>query len=200
MKKTAIIISFFLSILLLISCVCPHPRPMTNIPPEPQLPIAPKTVSPLPEIVTMDEFTLIGKEKDFTQETMKQIPQMWMDFMGQEDQIQNMASDTEAWGVSYNMDYSGSSMAFTYFVGAEVTSTDFVPEGMIVHVVPASKYAKFTHYGSLEDLSITYYYIYNKWLPQSGYDTGDGDELELYDERFNPEGINSEMFIFTPIK
>lgn len=200
MKKIAIIISFFLLILLLISCACPRPRPMTNIPPEPQLLIAPKTVSPLPEIVTMDELTMIGKEQDFTQETMMQIPQMWMDFMGQEDQIQNMASNTEAWGASYNMDYSGPTMSFTYFVGAEVTSTDFVPKGMIVHVAPASKYAKFTHYGPLEDLSITYDYIYNKWLPQSGYNAGSGNELELYDQDFNPSGMNSKMYIFIPIQ
>lgn len=200
MKKTAIIICLFLSTLLLLSCACPRPRPMTNIPPEPPMPKAPKSVSPSPEIVTMDALTMIGKEKTFTAETMMQIPHMWIDFMGQEDQIQNMASNTEAWGASYNMDYSIPTMSFTYFVGAEVTSTDFVPEGMIVHVAPASKYAKFTHYGPLEDLSLTYDYIYNKWLPQSGYQVGYGNELELYDEDFNPSGVNSKMYIFIPIQ
>ena len=200
MKKTTIIISFFLSMLLLLSCASQGPKPMTNMPPEPPIPKAPKTVSPLPELLTMDEMTMIGKEKQFTQENMMEIPMMWMDFMGQEDQIQNIASNTEAWGVSYNMDYSGPSISFTYFVGAEVTSTDFIPEGMIVHVAPASKYAKFTHYGPLEDLPTTYDYIYNQWLPQSGYNAGSGNELELYNQDFNPSGMNSKMYIFIPIQ
>ncbi len=186
--------------MLIISCTCPRLKPVENMPPEPSIPQAPKTVSPIPEIVTMGEMTLIGKEKVFTQKTMSQIPQMWMDFMGQEDQIRNMASQTEAWGASYNMDYSGQTMSFTYFCGAEVTHTNFVPEGMVVHVVPASKYAKFTHYGSLDGLSKTYGYIYNQWLPQSGYQEGSGDELELYDMDFHPDGMNSKMYIFVPIK
>jgi len=200
--KKAIIITLIVSLFLMISCACPKPKqtPMTNMPPEPELPKPPKTVSPLPDIVSMDEMTLVGYEKDFDGETMAEIPSMWMTLMQSVDEIKNRANDTEAWGSSYNMNYGGDSFTFTYFAGYEVTDATDVPEGMVVHVVPASKYAKFAHYGSLDGLSQTYSYIYGGWMPQSGYEQGPGDELELYNEDFNHTGLNSTMYIFVPIQ
>jgi AraC family transcriptional regulator len=198
--KKAIIITLTISLLLMVSCACPRPKPMTNMPPEPQLPKAPKTVSPVPEIVSMKALTLIGFEKDFDGENMAEIPSLWMKLMQVENQIKNRANNTEAWGASYNMNYGGDSFSFTYFAGYEVTNTKVVPEGMVVHVAPPSKYARFTHYGSLNDLTQTYSYIYYGWLPQSGYTEGTGNELEFYGQKFNPEGNDSEMFIFVPIQ
>ncbi len=198
--KRITIICLITSLFIVVSCACPRPEPMTNMPPEPELPKAPKTVSPLPEIVSMKEITLIGLEKEFDGENMAEIPSMWMKLMQVENQIENRANNTEAWGASYNMNYGADTFSFTYFAGYEVTDTGIVPEGMVVHVVPASKYAKFSHYGSLNNLTQTYSYIYYGWLPQSGYTEGTGNELELYDERFNPEGDDSEMFIYIPIK
>ncbi|MDP8227145.1 MAG: GyrI-like domain-containing protein, partial [Candidatus Celaenobacter polaris] len=84
--------------------------------------------------------------------------------------------------------------------GMEVSNTENIPDGMIVYVAPASKYAKFTHYGSLDKLSETYTYIYNVWFPQSGYDMGMEDGLELYGKNFDPQSSKSEMYIFVPIK
>jgi len=198
--KKAIIITLTISLFLMISCACPRPKPMTNMPPEPELPKPPKTVSPVPEIVSMKALTLIGFEKDFDDENMAEIPSMWMKLMQVENQIKNRANNTEAWGASYNMDYSGDSFSFTYFAGYEVTDTETVPEGMVAHVAPASKYAKFSHFGPLENLSQTYTYIYSHWLPTSGYKEGNGNELEMYNQKFNPNGEGSEMFIFVPIQ
>ena len=200
MKKTAIILCIVVSLLLVVSCVCPRPKPAQNVAPEPELPRPPKSVSPLPEIVSMKDLTLIGFEKDFDASNMTEIPSMWMKLMQVEEQVQNKANSTEAWGASYNMDYSGDSFSFTYFAGYEVTDIGTVPGGMVVHVAPASKYAKFSHFGPLENLTQTYSYIYGGWLPQSGYKEGTGNELELYNELFNPEGDDSEMFIFIPIQ
>ncbi len=200
MKKTAIILCLVISLFIVVSCACPRPEPMTNMPPEPELPKAPKTVSPLPEIVSMKDLTLIGFEKNFDANNMTEIPSMWMKLMQVESQIKNRANNTEAWGASYNMDSGGDSFSFTYFAGYEVTDTKIVPEGMVVHVAPASKYAKFSHFGPLENLSQTYTYIYSHWLPTSGYKTGNGNELEMYNQKFNPNGEGSEMFIFVPIQ
>ena len=200
MKKTVVFLSIIISLLLMVSCACPRPKPAQNIAPEPELPKPPKTVSPIPEIISMDELTLIGFEKDFSAENMMEIPSLWMKLMQVEDQIQNKSNNTEAWGTSYNMNYDSNSFSFTYFAGYEVTSTDVVREGMVVHIAPSSKYAKFTHYGSLDNLTETYNYIYYQWLPHSGYAEGTGNELEFYGEKFNPEKQDSEMFIFIPLK
>ena len=197
MKKTSIILCVIISFLM-VSCCCMKTK--NAPPPVPQIPEAPQSSSPTPQIVTMDEMTLMGMEKDFTSETMMEIPNLWMEFIKVSDQIPNKANDMETWGVSYDMNYATQPFTFTYFVGFEVTNIKTIPEGMIGHVAPASKYAKFTHYGSLDNLSETYTYIYNVWFPQSGYDMGMGNELELYNKKFNPEGEDSEIFIFIPLQ
>jgi len=191
------ILCLIISLILITSCACYKQKSM---PPKQPMPEAPKFVSPQPVIVSMDAITFVGMEKRFTFNTIAEIPMLWMDFMPLEEAIQNKVKPIEAWGVSYDMDYSVQPGEFTYFVGMEVSNTDNIPTGMIAHVTPASKYAKFTHYGSLDNLSGTYTYIYNVWLPQSGYDMGMGNELELYNEKFNPEGEDSEIFIFIPLQ
>jgi AraC family transcriptional regulator len=69
--------------------------------------------------------------------------------------------------------------------------------------VPAGTYAVFTHYGPLfgeNGLNTSYEYIYGHWLPQSGYELSGAPELELYDERFDPNGSpQSEMDLYVPI-
>ena len=191
------ILCLIISLILLTSCACYKRKPMPLKQPMPE---APKFVSAQPKIISMDAITFVGIEKRFTFDTLSEIPMLWMDFMPLEEAIQNKAKPTEAWGVSYDMDYSVQPGEFTYFVGMEVSNTDKIPDGMIVHVATASKYAKFTHYGSLENLSETYTYIYNIWFTQSGYGMGMGNELELYNEKFDPEGEDSELYIFIPIK
>jgi len=196
MKKISIILCVIITLGLMVSCAS-----MKNVaPPKPEMPEAPKFVSPQPIIVSMDAITFVGIEKRFTFDTLSEIPMLWMDFMPLEEAIQNKVKPTEAWGVSYDMDYSVQPGEFTYFVGMEVSNTENIPDGMIVYVAPASKYAKFTHYGSLDKLSETYTYIYNVWFPQSGYDMGMEDGLELYGKNFDPQSSKSEMYIFVPIK
>ncbi|RLC58612.1 MAG: hypothetical protein DRH89_00625 [Candidatus Cloacimonadota bacterium] len=60
--------------------------------------------------------------------------------------------------------------------------------------------AVFTHEGSLDNLSETYKYIYEEWLPKSGYELADGDEVEWYDSRFKYDSADSQMDIHIPIK
>ena len=60
--------------------------------------------------------------------------------------------------------------------------------------------AVFSHKGSPNNLNLTYEYIIGTWLPNSGYEPVMSPDFELYDQRFNPESEDSEMFIFIPIK
>ena len=81
-----------------------------------------------------------------------------------------------------------------------VTEIGEIPEGMTWKNIPAGLYAKFTHKGSLENLSETYAFIFNQWLPNSGYmyDPSKVD-FEWYDERFDMGESESEFDIYVPI-
>jgi AraC family transcriptional regulator len=74
-----------------------------------------------------------------------------------------------------------------------------VPDGMEYREISSQLVAVFTHIGSLETLSETYDYIYDKWLPESEYKLITADEIEWYDSRFKFGEDDSQMDIHIPI-
>jgi AraC family transcriptional regulator len=86
-----------------------------------------------------------------------------------------------------------------YIAAAEVADIGLVPPGMIHRVIPAGKYALFTHIGKLEGLGQTMNSIYGQWLPTSGVLLRNAPHLELYDRRFIPGSDKSEFDILLPV-
>ncbi|MFE4714001.1 GyrI-like domain-containing protein [Paenibacillus sp. NPDC056722] len=70
---------------------------------------------------------------------------------------------------------------FTYIACLEVHVLAPVPSGMTQRTILSSKYAVFTHKGSLNNLKHTYNYIYGVWLPECGYELDELDTIEYYD-------------------
>ena len=89
---------------------------------------------------------------------------------------------------------------FEYIAGVAVNEFTKLPEGMIKHTIPASKYAVFTHKGSLDNLENTYKYIFRVWKNETDLIIKKTDQFELYDQRFSEDGINSEMDIYIPVE
>lgn len=94
--------------------------------------------------------------------------------------------------------------AFTYIAASEVEhGNDDLPEGAVFKLLPAGRYAVFTHRGSTELLNETFRFIYEEWLPSSGCTlrtlNGGGFDLEVYDERFHPTSPDSELDLYIPI-
>jgi len=87
-----------------------------------------------------------------------------------------------------------------YMAGAEVNSTNIIPEGMTAMSIPAGNYAVFTHKGKINKIGMTMKYIYGSWLPKSGKKLRDAPELELYDQRFKHDSDKSELDIYIPIQ
>ena len=72
---------------------------------------------------------------------------------------------------------------------------------MVLRRVPERKYARFTHHGTFDKLGETYKYIYNTWLPQSGYEVHPSKyDMEVYDERFIPDSEDSAFDIYVALK
>jgi len=71
---------------------------------------------------------------------------------------------------------------------------------MVVREVPAGKYAVFTHVGSLEKLRDTYQYIYQTWLPHSGYTHSPDIDFEYYNEDFKDFAPDSRFNIYVAVK
>ena len=130
-----------------------------------------------PAIRDRDAFRVVGYALACRNMDISAIPGLWRRFNAWE--AENGQADT-AYGVSYDHGTDGD---FRYLAGMEMPA---LPEGLEAVEIPASRYAVFTHDGSIGDLPRTIYTIWNKALPDAGLDPATGPEFEVYDSRFDP--------------
>jgi AraC family transcriptional regulator len=128
------------------------------------------------------------------------IPRLWQRFLKRENEIKHIAVENVGIGVSFDIEKEEKGSEFFHLVGHLVSSTEDIPEGMTYRKIRAHDYAVFTHRGPLSTLGKTYDFIYGEWLPKSEYDYDDSNEIEWYDERFDPLSEVSEFDIYVPIK
>jgi AraC family transcriptional regulator len=126
----------------------------------------------------------------------KDVPPMWGRLMQRAGEIKHVLNRREALGVIGKPDPA--TREFDYVAGFEVADASEVPEGMVSAHVPAQTYAVFPC--TLPTLMDTFKYIYHAWLPQPQHQRGDGPELELYGEEFNPDDADSRMYVYVPMK
>jgi AraC family transcriptional regulator len=129
------------------------------------------------------------------------IPRLWHQFVNQEATIKRKAGGPSYGLVEMLPESAGKSNKdeMFYIACVEVTEFDSVPAGMVQRVIPAGKYAVFTHTGKLDRLEQTMKGIYITWLANSGIKLRKAPHLELYDHRFNLGADNSEFDILLAV-
>lgn len=153
-----------------------------------------------PQILDKPAMTIVGLETPFlhglSPETnnFKVIPPLWDAFS------KRMAELSERIGhASYGIIYSRAEEQrshpheLQYIAGAQVRPGASVPDGMVSRTIPAGTFAVFLHRGPIQKIGETCYEIYRVWLPQSHWQHSDIADVEVYDERFDCEGENSEF-------
>jgi AraC family transcriptional regulator len=124
---------------------------------------------------------------------------MWSIYNTRWDEIP--ALDQTCFGLCFSNPQGAAEGEFEYVAACQVKDDSVIPEGMVYREVPEYKYAVFTHHGKLDKLGETYEYIYNTWLPQSGYEVHPSKyDMEVYDERFIPNSDDSAFDIYVAIK
>ncbi len=91
------------------------------------------------------------------------------------------------------------STTFTKWLGIKNSELENIPEGFETMVIPAGKYAVFYYKGLNTDHSI-FSYIFQEWIPQSGYQLDDRPHFDVLDERYKNNDPESEEEIWIPIK
>jgi predicted transcriptional regulator YdeE len=128
------------------------------------------------------------------------IPKVWGQFMGQIGRIKNRVGHGCLGLVEMLPEKDrGHPEEMFYIAGAEVADVESPPAGMILRVIPAGRYALFTHKGKLDGLGETMAEIYQGWLPTSGVKLREGAHLEVYDQRFMPGKDESELDVLLPV-
>lgn len=159
------------------------------------------TIKPRFEVIS--EIKVIGIKKNITPDN-NLLPDLWKNFIDSSSKIINELRPLKYYGICENdrpNNQFGENIAYSEIVGLEVTSFDHVPTGMITKVIPAGKYAIFTHRGSIDSLKETYEYIWGTWIPLQKVEIDMRDDFEVYDERFKgPDNPQTQIEIFIPIK
>ena len=152
-------------------------------------------------ITSKESFHIIGVELKTTShdgKNLAEIPQFWKKVIeeGQLERIPDKKYKDTVLGICMDFEHGG---RFSYIIGAEVTSTENTPEDMVWRMIPASKYAIFTARGNMPgSIQETFRYIYQEWLPNSGYQRANSADFELYDERCR-DSENAEVDVYVPI-
>ncbi len=154
-----------------------------------------------PKIKTKPGFTLVGL-RYFGKNQNMEIPHLWERFNQRMRELGGLPNETgdAAIGLCITPEDEPIDGAFEYVAGLPVTEAEDVPDDFVVRRVPEQTYAVFAHKGDLPSLPKTYEYIYETWLPQSGYKLGGKMDFEYYDADFKDFAPDSVFYIYVPIE
>lgn len=157
-----------------------------------------------PKIVQLPKILVAGIQNN-SELNVNAKNSYWKEFYKQVDTIPNQVKPARYFGL-YNSCNKTShfslneEMPFEELIGVEVYSHENIPDTFHTETIESSRYAVFTHKGSLKTLSQTIDYIWGTWLLSTKEEITANEVFELYDERFlgfdNPD---SEMDIYIPI-
>ena len=158
-----------------------------------------------PDIQCIDELKIIGI-RGLTSLKNNRIKSVWDNFMKRIDEIKNRINYPDSYGIcenneNYNLNDFTEDTEYYIFTGVEVSNFDFIPVDMDTKIVKKGKYAVFTHKGNVEDLRITYDYVWGTWIFKTDLELDNRDDFELYGKNFyGRENKNSSIDIFIPVK
>jgi AraC family transcriptional regulator len=83
---------------------------------------------------------------------------------------------------------------------AEVTDHSFIPDGMQPFDLEPGLYAVFNYVGAASEGEKMFRYIFETWLPQSGYVIDSRPHFEILGEKYKNDDPESEEEIWIPVK
>ena len=166
------------------------------------------TLEHLEHINRGDYLKPVSEEKDafqvagvmtLVQNRQEVIPHLW-DMLAQElAPIEGSRTDGNYYGLTwYPQDWKARGRFYMVAVGVE--SPDITGSALVVKTIPASRYARFVHKGSREDLQWTRDYISQTWLPKSGESLAYSLEIACYGWELDAAQADVEWEVLIPIE
>lgn len=130
--------------------------------------------------------------------------ELWRSFMPGRREIKSINSSILYSIQVYNQNFDlwnfDPEAEFEKWAGVEVADFKSVPEGMEAFTLKEGLYAVFLHKGPASRGEVTFEYIFNSWLPQSGYRVDNRPHFEILGEKYKSEDPASEEEIWIPVK
>ena len=154
-----------------------------------------------PAIVQVSEKKLVGLRSLMSLADNRTF-MLWKSFMPRRKEIlNNLNSDLismQIYPAGYFDAYSPGTL-FEKWAAAEVADFENVPHEMETFILPAGLYAIFDYTGLNSDDTI-FRYIFETWLPGSGYLPDDRPHFEILGSRYKNNDPSSEEKICIPLK
>lgn len=155
----------------------------------------------LPDLKTMEAFTVAGPSRRYDQANKSDIPQLWSRLMGAlpfEGQIPSW----NTYGVVWGFDREEGSFAYMAGVGVEPDATP--PEGFEIKTIPAATYLVFRitlDGGPLHpQIKAAMERIWGELVPASGRIPAETPDFEMYDGKFEPTTSGVTLDFHVPVK
>lgn len=146
--------------------------------------------NPSPTIVSKPAFSVVGLLLH-TVPMSPDIPPLWDQLVPRMAELPPATEPYVSYGV---MRYDPATNALDYMAG-NPAGPGAVPAGMDRWDVPENTYAVFET--TLPEIGRTFDFIYNTWLPGSGYRHAAAPYFERYGESFSPD--NPGLSIYIPV-
>lgn len=153
----------------------------------------------VPRFVDLPPLLVAGMREPLSEQSAQTIPLLWQKFAPYIGQIPYQRGGT-AYGLCVRSSES-SNGHYYYMAGCEVSEFGNLPADLSPFIVPAHKYAVFTHADHVSAIKNTIDYAFDQWLPTSGFQHNPQSIhfFERYGEAFDPvTGVN-DMEIWLPL-
>lgn len=155
-----------------------------------------------PKIKSLPETKLIGMSQKMSLDDNK-THELWSRFMKRRSEIKNSTSSNfysvQVYDSSYFEDFSLDNQ-FEKWATVPVSDFDSIPDGMEARTLKTGLYAVFLHKGTASDGAKTFQYIFQTWLPNSGYFLDDRPHFEILGAKYKNNDPDSEEEIWIPIR
>jgi len=152
-----------------------------------------------PRFVDLAELNLVGLPY-YGNPAGGKFTETWHRFFALESSIHNRVDPAVCYGVElYDKDFMPGKDWY-YFVAVQVSDPKEIPGLLFAKRFPACRYAVFPAVGGVPKISEVFGYIYNEWLPASGYKMAYPWDFEVYGEQFKGDAPDSLVEIYIPIK
>jgi AraC family transcriptional regulator len=147
--------------------------------------------------------TLVGKRLRMSL-SENRTGELWRGFMPRRKEIQNKISND-----LYSLQVYDRSMDFRNFdpmqdfekwALAEVSDSSSIPQGMEIFTLEPGLYAVFNYKGAASEGEKMFRYIFETWLPSSGFQIDNRPHFEILGEKYKNEDPDSEEEIWIPVK
>ena len=160
-----------------------------------------------PTFISKDSFTIIGLKCDTTSQDNAAnftVFKLWDRFNKKEYRKIRDIEDTSG-GYGVFLPFPKHEGNYSYICGFNTKDSAIIPEGMVSHLQPASKYAVFTYKSptrnefDLSGISALYWHIFDTWLPRSAFKYNDRSFVFEYYQRSRTMLPFAEVDIYVPI-